>query len=439
MQKENLLIVDDNLDMLELLSRNLRSMDFHAYKASTLSEAVNILGFAKIDLIITDLQMPGGGGLELLEYVQENCPGIPSLIITGFPSVSTAMKASRLGAVEYLTKPFTAEEFKKNIFSILETTASERQTESIKPSKPQSYAGMAGSSETLEKMTDVISRVKDNRATVLIKGESGTGKELIARAIHFSGAFRTAPFIAVNCAAIPETLIESELFGHVKGAFSGAEKTREGLFASANGGTIFLDEIGSISSNLQSRLLRVLQEREVRKIGASHSEKINVRVISATNADLENLVREQKFREDLYYRLNVVTIEAVPLRKRKEDIPVLSDAFLKKYGREYGKPDIAMTEEALARLVAHSWPGNVRELENTIQRLIIMSDNTIEAKDVFLGSETFSNDQDMGLLPLQSVEKAHILKVLSAVNNNKTKAAEILQINRKTLGAKLAD
>lgn len=439
MQKENLLIVDDNLDMLELLSRNLRSMDFHAYKASTLSEAVNILGFAKIDLIITDLQMPGGGGLELLEYVQENCPGIPSLIITGFPSVSTAMKASRLGAVEYLTKPFTAEEFKKNIFSILETTASERQTESIKPSKPQSYAGMAGSPETLEKMTDVISRVKDNRATVLIKGESGTGKELIARAIHFSGAFRTAPFIAVNCAAIPETLIESELFGHVKGAFSGAEKTREGLFASANGGTIFLDEIGSISSNLQSRLLRVLQEREVRKIGASHSEKINVRVISATNADLENLVREQKFREDLYYRLNVVTIEAVPLRKRKEDIPVLSDAFLKKYGREYGKPDIAMTEEALALLVAHSWPGNVRELENTIQRLIIMSGNTIEAKDVFLGGETFSNDQNMGLLPLQSVEKAHILKVLSAVNNNKTKAAEILQINRKTLGAKLAD
>src|SRR5690606_8540446 len=209
---------------------------------------------------------------------------------------------------------------------------------------------------------DMIERVKNNRATVLITGESGTGKELIARAIHYSGAFAADPFVAVNCAAIPESLIESELFGYVKGAFSGADQTRKGLFESANGGTIFLDEIGTMPYNVQSRLLRVLQEKEIRKIGAQKSEKINLRIIAATNEHLPSLITQQKFREDLYYRLNVVALQTIPLRHRKVDIPLLVDAFLKKYGEEYGKPNLTIGEEAIELLVSYSWPGNVREL-----------------------------------------------------------------------------
>ena len=436
LKKENLLIVDDNFDMLELLYRNLRAMDYHAYKASTVSEALNVLKYTAIDLIITDLKMPGSSGLELLEYANKNCPGIPSLIITGYPSIDSAMKASRLGAMEYLTKPFTAEELKKAVYGILGIKSPLRGN----VSKIQSYAGMVGNSKAFENLVDMIERVKNNRATVLIQGESGTGKELIARAIHFSGAFTANPFIAVNCAAIPESLIESELFGYVKGAFSGADQTRKGLFEAADGGTIFLDEIGSVPHTVQSRLLRVLQEKEVRKIGAQQSDKVNLRIVSATNENLPLLVHQGKFREDLYYRLNVVTIQSTPLRNRKQDIPLLIQNFLIKYGNEYGKPGITISEEALELLEGYQWPGNVRELENAVQRMIIMANSTISASDVtFVSSLRYTvSSPDNTLLPLESVEKEHILKVLSAVGNNKSKAAEILQINRKTLAAKLA-
>src|SRR5690606_889691 len=242
LKRENLLIVDDNFDMLEVLHRNLKAMNFHAFKASTVTEALNILLYTPIDLIITDLQMPGGSGLELLDYVHKNNPGLPSLIITGFPSIESAMQASRLGAQDYLTKPFTNQELKKAVSNILARKHKSTKEKVSRVSKVNSYAGMVGNSKAFENLIDMIERVKNNRATVLITGESGTGKELIARAIHYSGAFAADPFVAVNCAAIPESLIESELFGYVKGAFSGADQTRKGLFESANGGTIFLDE-----------------------------------------------------------------------------------------------------------------------------------------------------------------------------------------------------
>ena len=298
---------------------------------------------------------------------------------------------------------------------------------------------MVGGSKRFEDLVDIIERVKDNRATVLIKGESGTGKELVARAIHFKGAFAANPFIAVNCGALPENLIESELFGYVKGAFSGAAETRKGLFQAADGGTIFLDEIGTIPYSLQTRLLRVLQEKEVRMIGAQKSDKLNLRIISATNSDLQDLVKKGSFREDLYYRLNVVTIETTPLRERKEDILPLLNMFLKKYGSEYGKPEIRILDDALKALEAFSWPGNVRELENAVQRMIILNDAVITIKDVpdYIISKPHSLQDSMVLMPLKDVEKAHILKVLEAVGNNKTKAAEILQIDRKTLRMKL--
>lgn len=438
LKKENLLIVDDNFDMLEVLHRNLKAMNFHAFKASTVTEALNILLYTSIDLIITDLQMPGGSGLELLDYVNKNNPGLPSLIITGFPSIESAMQASRLGAQDYLTKPFTNQELKKAVSNILARQHKSPKEKVSKVSKVNSYAGMVGNSKAFENLIDMIERVKNNRATVLITGESGTGKELVARAIHYSGAFAADPFVAVNCAAIPESLIESELFGYVKGAFSGADQTRKGLFESANGGTIFLDEIGTMPHNVQSRLLRVLQEKEIRKIGAQNSDKINLRIIAATNENLPMLITQQKFREDLYYRLNVVALQTVPLRHRKVDIPLLVNAFLKKYGKEYGKPHIAIGEEALELLVSYSWPGNVRELENAVQRMIIMGNDAIGVNEVNFLQDNIRHDSiENDLLPLKDVEREYILKVLAAVGNNKTKAAEILQINRKTLAAKL--
>lgn len=444
LKKENILIVDDNFDMLELLHRHLKALNFHTYKASSIAEAHNLLQYTSVDLLITDLQMPGGSGLELLVYAKEHFPGMPSLVITGFPSIDTALKATKLGALEYLAKPFTAEEFRKAVHNSLQqnTELPKGPKKTPRPSvKYESYAGMVGSSKKFRDMVDIITRVKDNRATVLITGESGTGKELVARAIHYKGAFAANPFIAVNCAALPENLIESELFGYTKGAFSGANETKKGLFEAADGGTIFLDEIGTIPYNVQSRLLRVLQEKEVRKIGAQQSQKINVRIVSATNSDLLHLVHEKQFREDLYYRLNVVTIETAPLRERKDDILLLVHTFLKKYGEEYGRPSIAISDAAMQVLQSYSWPGNIRELENTVQRMIIMADTAIEVAHIpesitQPGPEHPFKKESM-LLSLQEAEKAHILKVLAAVGDNKTKAAEILGIDRKTLRSKL--
>lgn len=445
LKKENILIVDDNYDMLELLHRHLVALNFHAYKASSATEAYKVLQYTKVDLLITDLQMPGGGGLELLEKAKQQFPDMPSLVITGYPSIDTALKATKLGALDYLTKPFTAEEFKRAVQASLPATderGSEKTKSATQLRKTDSYAGMVGKSKKFKEIVDVIERVKDNKATVLIKGESGTGKELVARAIHYKGAFAASPFIAVNCGALPESLVESELFGHAKGAFSGAVETKKGLFEAADGGTIFLDEIGTLPHNVQTRLLRVLQEKEIRKVGAQHSQKVSLRIITATNSDLQQMVQENKFREDLYYRLNVVTIETTPLRERREDIPLLVHTFLKKYGQEYGKPDISIANEALDLLCNYNWPGNIRELENIVQRIIIMADSDIERQDIPAVITQSSPDRiystEDTLLTLKEAEKAHILKVMAAVGNNKTRAAEILGIDRKTLRQKLS-
>src|SRR5690606_14259025 len=274
---------------------------------------------------------------------------------------------------------------------------------------------------------------------ILLQGESGTGKELVARAIHYKGAFAKGPFIAVNCGAIPENLLEAELFGFIKGSFTGATETRDGFFQAAAGGTIFLDEIGNAPQTVQTRLLRVLQEKEVTKIGAHHSEKINLRVVAATNSNLPQMIRSGAFREDLYYRLNVVNILIPPLRDRKEDIPAIVNTLLKKYGAEFQKNQISIAEPALQLLLRHSWPGNIRELENVIQRSIIMSENIIDLENLpdYLKAPLPQESDDSAGESLEDVEKKHILKVLSAVNNNKTRAAEILKIDRKTLRQKL--
>jgi two-component system response regulator HydG len=441
LKKENILIVDDNYDMLELLQRNLKAQNFHAYKASSVLEAIDILKVASIDLLITDLQMPGLNGIELIKFAEEHFPEIPKLVITGFPSVDTAVNAVKSGALDYLVKPFTSEELKKAIQNSFngKINLKKKSNSAISKSdnKINNYAGIVGDSEQFENLVDVIERVKNNKATVLIQGESGTGKELIARAIHFKGSFASNAFVTVNCGGIPENLMESELFGYEKGAFTGANDSKIGLFQAADGGTIFLDEIGTAPLAVQTRLLRVLQEKEVTKIGSQKAQKIDVRIISATNNDLYEMTKKGTFREDLYYRLNVVTIDTKPLRERKNDIYPLILTFLKKYGSEYGKPNITISEKATEILTRHSWPGNVRELENIIQRLIIMSDLEIDVSDIpdFLKYQHPTENQD--LKSLKDIEKDHILKVLHAVGDNKTRAAEILQIDRKTLRQKL--
>lgn len=439
LHKENILIVDDDINILELIQRHLQSLNYHSYKAISVKEAIQILKDTKIDLLITDLRMPEVDGFQLIKYVSEHYPELPKLVVTGYPSLNEALNVMKSGAIDYLVKPFTKEELRAAVLKPF----NERQAKKYIGSKSQddilskTYGDLIGNSKALKKVTEIVERVKNNKATIFIYGESGTGKELVARAIHYKGKFARAPFVAVNCAAIPDNLLESELFGYVKGAFTGADNNRIGFFQAANNGTIFLDEIGSASLAVQARLLRVLQEKEVTRIGSQKIEKLDVRVISATNVNLEELIEKKLFREDLFYRLTVVHINVPPLRERKSDIPLLVEKFLFKYGVEYKDKYVKISQEAMDVLKRCQWPGNIRELENIIQQAVIMCEKNVEIKDLPEQLKYKIDFSNSALLPLKDVEKNHIIKVLAATNNNKTKAAEILQIDRKTLGKKI--
>ncbi|ETN96482.1 response regulator [Zhouia amylolytica AD3] len=421
-----------------MLQRHLQSLHYHTYNAISVKEAVAILRETDIDLLITDLKMPGIDGHELVKYVAENYPLIPILVVSGYPSVNDALNVIKSGAIDYLVKPFTHEELKQAVLKSFK--GSKKIKTSSKPrdfSSSSNYGELIGESSEIKEVFEIIDRVKDNKATIFINGESGTGKELVARAIHYSGKFSRAPFIAVNCGAIPENLLESELFGYVKGAFTGADANRQGFFQAANHGTIFLDEIGNASLAVQSRLLRALQEKEITRIGSQKVEKVDLRIIAATNSDLKELIAKNEFREDLYYRLSVVQINVPPLRERKSDISLLVDRFIKKYGPEYKDRITPISKAALEVLERYDWPGNIRELENVVQRAIIMCDKTIEVMDLPDHLKYKINFSQEGWLPLREMEKEYILRVLAAVDNNKTKAAEILQIDRKTLRQKI--
>jgi len=447
LRNENILIVDDDIDILELLQRHLRSWNFHTYRAVSVKEAVTILRDTRIDLLITDLKMPEIDGFELIKFVSEHYPNLPKLVVTGYPSVQDSLTAIKSGVVAYLTKPFTKDELKTAVDGTLQAdtnnnpkiSTNETAVTKLDNQASEPYGDIIGTSEKINEVIQIIERVKNNKATIFIKGESGTGKELVARAIHYKGKFSRAPFIAVNCGGIPENLLESELFGYTKGAFTGAEKNRDGFFQAANGGTIFLDEIGNASTAVQSRLLRVLQEKEVVKVGAQKAEKIDVRIIAATNSDLKEMIKKETFREDLFYRLTVVEIDVAPLRERKKDIPLLVDKFLFKYGVEYKDRFVKITPEALAVLERYDWPGNIRELENIIQRTVIMCDGNIEVGHLPNSLKFNINFPEEELLPLKEMEKRYIQKVLNATENNKTKAAEILGIDRKTIRQKLSE
>ncbi|RIV44286.1 MULTISPECIES: sigma-54-dependent transcriptional regulator [Flavobacteriaceae] len=440
LHKENILVVDDDIHILELLSRQLKGLDYHVYKAISVKEALYILKDSVIDLLITDIQMPEVDGLQLLKYANEHYPLMPKLVVTGYPSVDGALEVIKSGAIDYLTKPFTKEELKQSVEKAL--YSKEEQPLSIKKQSTPDisdnrFEGMVGSSDAFQKILNIIDRVRDNRATVLITGESGTGKELVARAIHYSGKFSKGPFIAVNCGAIPENLLEAELFGYVKGAFTGANENRSGFFQAAEGGTLFLDEIGAAGLAVQTKLLRALQEKEITRVGSRKLEKVEIRIVAATNVDLLEEIKNKNFREDLYYRLTVVEINVPPLRDRKSDIPLLVEKFLRKYGVEYKDRLPRISPEALGILERYHWPGNIRELENIVQRVVIMSDGPIGIEDIPEFLKYRIDFPQKGLVPLREMEKEYIKKVLLHTKGNKTKAAEILQIDRKTLRDKL--
>ncbi|HLU49771.1 MAG TPA: sigma-54 dependent transcriptional regulator, partial [Planctomycetota bacterium] len=354
--------------------------------AANLAEARERVEVDGIDLVLTDLKMPGGSGLDLLAQVKESHPETDVILMTAFSSIETAVDAMRRGAFHYLPKPFRREDLLNVVGQVRERVRLRRENEKLRRLVHDRYAyhRMLGRSEGMQEVFRRIEKVHSNAATVLIRGESGTGKELVARAIHASGVRRDRPFVAINCAAIPEMLIESELFGHEKGAFTGAISAKAGRFEEVDDGTLFLDEIGSMQFELQSKLLRVIQEREFQRIGGTKVYPFRGRIVAATSQDLEALMHENRFRPDLYFRLNVVPVEIPPLRERKEDLPLLAMHFLRRYGEELGKPARSFDSRVLDRMESYSWPGNVRELENVIQRMVVLAD---EAADV-IGPES---------------------------------------------------
>lgn len=440
MKQANILIVDDSYDVLDLLRRQLTELGYRVFQAPAVNEAIELLKSSATDLLITDLQMPGLHGMHLVKFASEHYPDIPVLVITGFPSIEGAVDAVKSGAVEYLVKPFTQGELEQAVKQTLSQRKAEQEIKSGDTGKPSdNFYGLIGRSAPMQEIYDLILRTGRNRATVLITGESGTGKELVARAIHYSGIFAHHPFVAVNCGGIPETLLESELFGYKKGAFTGASETRAGFFQAADSGTIFLDEIGNASLPVQQRLLRVLQEKEITMVGAQKPQKVDVRIIAATNSNLQKMVSSGTLREDLYYRLNVVNIELPPLKDRKEDIPLLVKHFIRKFSREFQKRETEISPKAIELLMRYNWPGNIRELENVVQRALIMSDREIDIQHLpdFLKMKMPEMQKD-NLKSLEEMEKDYIKKVLASVNNNKTRAAEILGIDRKTLRGKIS-
>jgi two-component system, NtrC family, response regulator HydG len=432
-----ILVVEDNPDTLEMLQRKVLAQGYQTHTATEVPEAIAVLENHKIDIILTDYKMPKLSGLELIRHVNSHYPWIRVIMITGYPTIEGAVEAVKVGAQSYITKPFTDEELfaaiDEAIEGIMLNAANRKSTDST-----LNQYGMIGSSQTMQKLFHSIRKSSSNQATVLIQGESGTGKELVARAIHYNSKQSKAPFVPINCGAIPESLLESELFGYMKGSFTGASETRAGYFITADGGTIFLDEISETSLSMQVKLLRVLQDKQVMMIGSNKARKVNVRVIAATNKYLSACVAQGSFREDLYYRLNVVPISLPPLREHPEDIPELVQHFLSKYSQELGQSTPLISENAMKRLMRHPWQGNVRELENLIYQVVLMHEGTgIRTADLpdYL-KYTIQPEIDYSRT-LAQVEADYIQTVLKLNGGNKALAARKLGIDRKTLYNKL--
>ena len=443
--KQRILLVDDEAGIRASLKVTLEPI-YDVVCASDANQALGRFRRESPSLVLLDIILPGMDGLALLKTMRTEDPSIPVIMLTGTKTVKTAVDAMKLGAADYVTKPFDVDELRLIIAKALETEELGREVRYLRAQVVKRYAfhNLSGKSQVMKEIYAKIEQVADSRATVLICGESGTGKELVARAIHYNSARRERPFIPLNCAAIPETLIESELFGHEKGSFTDAQARRLGQFELAHGGTLFLDEIGDLSQATQAKLLRVLQEREFTRIGGTQPIKVDVRIVAATNKNLEDLLQQGKLREDLYYRINVVSLYLLPLRERREDIPLLTKHFLAKRLEEDQRPHQEFSKEAMEVLTKYHWPGNIRELENVIEQALVWSNGATIAPEHFpstlkadIRSDALREDVLTGQLPLEKAvvefERKIILEALKRTDYVQTHAAALLGISRRIL------
>jgi two-component system response regulator AtoC len=435
-----ILVVDDDEVTCNLLEEVLSKEGYLVHQALNGREAIEKGESPLYDVVLTDIRMFDVDGMEVLRAYRQRNPETIIIMMTAFGSIETAIRAIQEGAYDYVSKPFKLDEIKLTIQRALDQKRLLRENLHYRQELITKYKleNIVGRSPEMLRVYKTIARVAESRSTVLISGESGTGKELVARAIHFNSPRASRPFVAVDCSSLAETLLESELFGHVRGAFTGAVASKKGLFEEADGGTCFLDEIGDISPAMQAKLLRVLQEHEIKRVGGVETTRIDVRVVAATNKNLEDLVSEKKFREDLFYRLNVVSVHLPPLRERSEDIPLLADHFLRKYAAENQKPLFRASPESIDILIRYRWPGNVRELENVLERAATLSrSHMILPEDLprrlQLEPSQLSITSLPSRIPLSELEKLYIQKVLEETGGNKKKAADILGIDRRTL------
>ncbi len=449
--KRKILIVDDERNIRDGMKWALEGKDkeYEVYTAGNVDDALELVRKNNVELIITDLKMPGASGMDLLRKIKSETPEVEVVVLTGYGTIESAVEAMKLGAADYLLKPINIDELNLVVARALQHKTLRQENITLRQALDEKFGfeKIIGQSPAMERVFRQIQMVAPTKSTVLIQGESGTGKELIAGAIHYNSPRKDKPFIKVNCGALTPTLLESELFGHEKGAFTDAYREKPGRFELANGGTLFLDEISETTPEFQVKLLRVIELQEFERVGGTRTIKVDVRIITATNKNLKDLVQQGKFREDLFYRLNVIQIIVPPLRERREDIPLLVNAFIKEFAAQNNKPALSISPKAMAALQNYSWPGNVRQLRNVIEAAVIMC-NTNEIKlyhlpeEIRLAEESALEEDAIRLkigTPLSEMEKEVIKATLKKVNGNKAQAARLLGIGRKTLYRKMAE
>jgi DNA-binding NtrC family response regulator len=441
-----ILVVDDDADMREALELGLSTRGFTVMSAGSGADAVSLIEKNDVDVVLTDLAMRGMTGLELCRKVREMAPDLPVIVLTAFGNLESAIQAIRAGAYDFLAKPIQLDAVGVALTRAIEHRALQREVRTLRRSleKAQGFGELIGDSPAMRRVYDLLDRISESSASVLITGESGTGKELVARAIHRSGPRASGPFVVVNCAAMPETLLESELFGHEKGAFTDARAARTGLFVQADGGTLFLDEIGEMPLPLQPKLLRALQEKKIRPLGSTTEVPFDARLVCATNRDLETAVEQKTFREDLYFRVNVVQIHLPPLRARGTDVLLLAQSFVDRLSARARRTPPQLSPEVAEKLLNYPWPGNVRELQNCVERALALSQgDRLTTRDLppriadYQVPKGAAADEPTEMVTLEEMENRYILKVLAAVDGSRTAAARILGIDRVTLYRKL--
>ena len=447
-----ILVADDEKSMTEFLEIMLNRDGYDVITASSAEEAMDAIEHRGVDLVITDINMPKAGGMAVLNRSIVRDKDLPVIMITAFASTDTAVEAMKMGAYDYITKPFRLDEIKLTISKALERRKDKAEIRRLKEETTRSYSAgdLLGKSEKMQGLFRLIRKVADSKSTVLVTGESGSGKELVAKAIHYLSDRKDKPFMSINCGAMPEQLLESELFGHQKGSFTGAHADKKGLMELAEGGTFFMDEIGETPLSVQVKMLRVLQEREFKRVGGVKDIKVDIRVIAATNQDLEELIKAGRFREDLFYRLNIITVDTPPLRERKDDIPILVTKFIEKYSREDSRRITSISSEAMSLLERYGWRGNVRELENVIERAVVLAtEPRIETENLpdYIRNPTADTAAGIIEVPddgldlegkLAAMEKEYLLKALEKSGGRKKEAARLVNLTFRSFRYKLS-